>query len=329
MHRAGELRMSEIDRALDAYRRQADAFRWELPDGFNFGRDVIDRRAREADGPALLWRGAGGAERRLRYSDVARASNRMARLARSLGVRPGDPVLVMLPRVPEWQQAMVGLLKAGALVIPSSTLLRPKDIVYRAQHSGAVAVIAGPESTAAVDAAHLIDRLERLARSGAPVKGLNPAQWQALRYLARANRFSRTPAALADYLGSTRGTVSQTLIALEEKGFVARAASGRDRRSVELALTAKGAAALAEDPLLTLADDIAAATGGRAEALAEALRAVLRAAVARNGGRAFGVCRTCRHFKAGHLGAPHLCTLLDEPLGEEDIRAICLEQEDV
>ena len=60
-------------------------------------------------------------------------------------------------------------------------------------------------SSVALEAAHLIDRLERLARLGDAPGGINPAQWKALRYLARANRFSRTPAALADYLASTRG----------------------------------------------------------------------------------------------------------------------------
>jgi acetyl-CoA synthetase/medium-chain acyl-CoA synthetase len=153
MQRPEEERMSELASALAAWRRQADAFRWELPDSFNFGRDVVDRRAREADGPALLWRDAAGAERRLRWSDASGGSNQAAHLARALGVRPGDPVIVMLPRVPEWHLVLVGLLKAGALVIPSSTQLRPKDLLYRAQHSGAVAIVAGPESQAAVDAA--------------------------------------------------------------------------------------------------------------------------------------------------------------------------------
>lgn len=70
---------------------------------------------------------------------------------------------------------------------------------------------------AALEAAHLIDRLDRLARNGEVSGDLNPAQWEALRFVSRANRFSRTPAALAEYLGSTRGTVSQTLIALEKR----------------------------------------------------------------------------------------------------------------
>jgi DNA-binding MarR family transcriptional regulator len=182
----------------------------------------------------------------------------------------------------------------------------------------------------AIEAAHLIDRLDRLTRSGANIEGLNPAQWEALRYLARANRFSRTPAALAGYLGSTRGTVSQTLIALEQKGFIGRTQSARDKRSIDLELTPQGEAALKDDPLLALARDLAAGAGGDLGTLVEALRAVLHRAVARNDGKAFGACHTCRHFQHGVAAAaraPHRCGLLDEPLSESDSRAICVEQE--
>jgi DNA-binding MarR family transcriptional regulator len=185
-------------------------------------------------------------------------------------------------------------------------------------------------SPEALEAAHLIDRLERLARSGEQSAGLNPAQWEALRYLARANRFSRTPAALADYLASTRGTVSQTLIALEQKGLVARKRSARDKRSIELPLTARGEAMLKNDPLLAIARDIDAAAGPRAEDLVARLRALLRTTIARNGGRVFGVCSTCRYFRAGvrpRAASPHHCALLDEPLSDADSRAICVEQE--
>lgn len=183
---------------------------------------------------------------------------------------------------------------------------------------------------AAIEAAHLIDRLDRLTRSGANIEGLNPAQWEALRYLARANRFSRTPAALADYLGSTRGTVSQTLIALEQKGFVERTQSARDKRSIDLELTPQGETALKGDPLLTLARDLGASAGQDISNLVDTLRAVLSRAVARNDGKAFGACHTCRHFQR-NVGASsralHRCGLLDEPLSESDSRAICVEQE--
>lgn len=186
-------------------------------------------------------------------------------------------------------------------------------------------------SKPALEAAQLIDRIERLARSGVPVHGLNPAQWEALRYLARANRFSRTPAGLAAYLGSTRGTVSQTLIALEEKGFIVRKASKKDRRSVDLDLTAKGLDALAEDPLLAIAGDIENAAGAQVSAVADVLKRALRSTIRRNGGRPFGVCRTCRHFSERSDRSPErggFCKLLNEPLSEADSENICLEQED-
>ena len=66
-----------------------------------------------------------------------------------------------------------------------------------------------------------LERLTRLMRAGEHEGGLNPAQWEALRYLSRANRFSNSPIALTRFLGSTKGTISQTIKALERKGFIA------------------------------------------------------------------------------------------------------------
>jgi acyl-coenzyme A synthetase/AMP-(fatty) acid ligase len=142
----------QLGRTLDDYRRARDAFRSDPPERFNFGRDVVDRLAADPERPALLWRDAKGSERRLRFADVRAASNQLAHLVRDLGISPGQPVMVMLPRVPEWHIALTGLLKAELLVIPNSTLLRPADVAYRANHSGAVAVIATAEVAPAVDA---------------------------------------------------------------------------------------------------------------------------------------------------------------------------------
>ena len=184
-----------------------------------------------------------------------------------------------------------------------------------------------PISQDAIEAAHLIDRLERLTRSGD--SDLNPAQWEALRFLSRANRFSRTPAALADYLTSTRGTVSQTLIALEQKGYVERRPSVRDGRSIDVFLTDNGSTALKQDPLILLARDVEWSAGKQITEFVELLRASLKAAIDRNNGKAFGVCHTCRHFQRDGIGTaktPHRCALLDEPLSHADSLAICSEQ---
>jgi len=144
--------MSEVGSGLERYRQLCEEFRLDVPQHFNFGRDVVDAFAVEPDRPALWWRNAAGRERRLSFDDVRRASNRVARWLADLGVRSGDAVILMLPRVPEWHIVSVGALKAGALLIPSSTLLRPKDVLYRATHSGAVAIVAWGDARAACDA---------------------------------------------------------------------------------------------------------------------------------------------------------------------------------
>ena len=89
-------------------------------------------------------------------------------------------------------------------------------------------------------AAELLDRIGRIVHGLQFSQGLNPAQWEALRFLARANRYSRSPTALAEYLGTTKGTTSQTLIALESKGAIKRSRRACDRRSVELEITRFG-----------------------------------------------------------------------------------------
>lgn len=182
-------------------------------------------------------------------------------------------------------------------------------------------------SSAGVRGAQLIERLGRLVRAEVQAGELNPVQWEVLRYLARANRFSRTPAAVAEYLGSTRGTTSQTIIALEAKGYVTRQASSRDGRSVELRLTRSGQRVLTKDALSNLAEEIAAI--GDAPYLVQLLEETLGRALARRGGRPFGVCGSCVHFQrdvAPNEKAPHRCGLLAEALDDKDAELICLEQ---
>jgi len=127
-------------------------FRWDVPEHFNFAVDVVDRLGADRSRVALYWEDEAGREARYTFWDVSVQSARFANALRGLGVDPGDPVMVMLPRVPEWFVAILGALKAGALVIPCTASLRAKDIRYRAQHSGARAIVAAPPSVAEVDA---------------------------------------------------------------------------------------------------------------------------------------------------------------------------------
>ncbi|HXQ23786.1 MAG TPA: acyl--CoA ligase [Candidatus Acidoferrales bacterium] len=132
----------------DLYRK----FRWQVPEHFNFAVDVIDQLARDRSRIALLWEDDAGNEARFTFADISAQSSRFANALRGLGIRAGDPVMIMLPRAPEWFMAFLGALKAGALVIPCTASLRAKDIRYRAQHSGARAIVTAPESVPEVEA---------------------------------------------------------------------------------------------------------------------------------------------------------------------------------
>lgn len=174
---------------------------------------------------------------------------------------------------------------------------------------------------------YLIERVARLVTSDAHAAGLQPVQWEVIRYLDRANRFSRTPAAVAAYLGLTKGTVSQSLIALESKGYLRKVTSVKDRRSKRLELTAKAKKILNTDPLRDRENTIAALSSSAQQALQESLSALLVAELRKRDRKPFGLCKNCVYFSSNDAnGQPHRCKLLDEPLSNNDSLSICFEQ---
>lgn len=174
----------------------------------------------------------------------------------------------------------------------------------------------------------LIERLARIVAGAGHSNAMKPAQWDALRYVSRANRFSRTPGALTAYLGVTKGTVSQTLMSLERAGLVSKTVDAADRRSVKLELTDAGRDRLRRDEIARVQAMVDAMPELDRLRLDDALRQLLKTRLELEGGRAFGLCRTCRHFAADARGpAKHHCRLLDEPLADAEADEICYEQE--
>ena len=136
--------------SMQHYRQMVRDFRLELPAHFNFGRDVVDRQAECNDKPALIWCNEVGEERTFSFSDIGRQSNQLANLLTRQGLRKGDRILILLPRLPEWQISMVACLKIGAIPIPGIEMLTPKDIEYRVSDSGATGVITTTRNTGKV-----------------------------------------------------------------------------------------------------------------------------------------------------------------------------------
>src|SRR5256712_12380036 len=94
------------------------------------------------------------------------------------------------------------------------------------------------------ETAELLLLVGRLVQGEGYDAELSPAQWMARRFFARANSFSRTPSAVAEFQATTRGTASQAIKALEAGGDMLRQRSKADRRSVSLRLTNKSNKAL-------------------------------------------------------------------------------------
>jgi acyl-coenzyme A synthetase/AMP-(fatty) acid ligase len=122
-------------------------FAWDVPATFNFGADVVDRWAADPARLALVWCDDEGHEERYTFAQMSALSNRCANALREAGVRRGDRVIVMLPRIPQWQIAMVGCLKLGAIPIPSIDMLTEGDVAYRVEHADAAAAITTAANT--------------------------------------------------------------------------------------------------------------------------------------------------------------------------------------
>jgi acyl-coenzyme A synthetase/AMP-(fatty) acid ligase len=126
-------------------------FRLEVPERFNFARQVVGRWAEDPAKLAMHWLSASGAERLITFREFAERSDRFAELLQRHGVTPGDRVMVQLPRVPEWWEVLLGCLKAGAVAVPGTVLLTPKDIRYRTTLAEGVAYVCDAENAGKVD----------------------------------------------------------------------------------------------------------------------------------------------------------------------------------
>jgi acetyl-CoA synthetase len=143
---------------LEEYEAERAAFRVEVPERFNAVVDIIERWADEApDDLALVsLDGTGGTVAEQTVADLALEGRSAARALSDLGVGKGDPVFIMLPRVPAWYSAVLGTIRLGAVPMPGTNQLTSRDIAYRLRSADAVAAItdrSGAEKIDAIDEA--------------------------------------------------------------------------------------------------------------------------------------------------------------------------------
>ncbi len=126
----------------EAYRN----FKWEVPEYYNFAWDVVDKWAEDRTKLALVSVDSEGKNARYHsFWDLKIMSNKFAHILKELGIKRGERLFVMLPRVPEWYFVVLGCMKAGVIFMPTPTLSMPKDIEYRINQAEAVVAVTSAE----------------------------------------------------------------------------------------------------------------------------------------------------------------------------------------
>ena len=123
-------------------------------DKFNFAFDLVDALAdKDPEKLAMLHISKDHTERRFTFKDMKRASAQCANYFKSLGIKKGDRVMLVLKRHYQFWFAMLGLNKLGAIAIPATNQLQEHDFEYRFNSAGVSAILC----TADGDTAHQVD----------------------------------------------------------------------------------------------------------------------------------------------------------------------------
>ncbi len=158
----------------------------------------------------------------------------------------------------------------------------------------------------------------RMLRQSASMHGVQTIHAEILEYLSRCNKYSNTAQALSEYLGITKGSISQSLKTMEKNGVIAREKRPDDKRYIKIFLTDKGAKLLRDllhdIPMMPKLDEMTE----------DGLQHTLRQWQYENNLRSFGLCRTCK-FNENGKGNKFRCGLTEEALTVSDTKKICRE----
>lgn len=194
------------------------AFRWNVPETFNFARDVVDVLARDGERVGLIFIGSSGHRRDYTFAEIADLSQRYAAALQSTGFSHGDRAIVALPKIAKWLFVMLAIDRLGGVAIPCAEQLRSRDLLYRANHSEADTIVVHrsnrPEAEALREQAAT---LERYLLIGEEAPG-----WTRFDTLAeRSKPFAGTPTAAADwaFIVYTSGTTKEPKGVIHDRAY--------------------------------------------------------------------------------------------------------------
>jgi acetyl-CoA synthetase len=163
-------------------------FKWDIPDFYNFGFDVVDKWAEDRTKLSLVsLHGDGSKSNYHTFYDLKVLSDKFANVLLGLGIKKGDRVLVMLESIPEWYVTMIAMFKLGVVPMPGTVLLTSKDIKYRINRAEA--------NMAITDVAH-VGRVERIASECPTLKHKMVVDGPVLEWLNFKDEMKKVPAEL-------------------------------------------------------------------------------------------------------------------------------------
>lgn len=169
-----------------------------------------------------------------------------------------------------------------------------------------------------------LERLTSLYRSqirqAASNEGIQPVHVEILQYLSICNRYSNTAQALSEYLGQTKGSISQSLKLLEKDGFIERRGCTKDKRITRLYLTPK-----AKESAKRIGKSLMPNLSEAKEAN-DVVKSLLMDWQLKNDHKGFGQCQSCR-FNRSLENGKFQCGLTGESLTKTEIRQLCREHE--
>ncbi len=141
---------SQFVRTLEDENGCLKAINFKNEDKFNFAFDCVDAIANNTpDKLAMLHIDKYKNERRFTFNDMKRRSNQTANYFKSLGIKKGDRVMLVLKRHYQFWFSMLALHKLGAIAIPATNQLLAHDFEYRFNSAGVSAIVATADGSVA------------------------------------------------------------------------------------------------------------------------------------------------------------------------------------
>jgi acetyl-CoA synthetase len=134
------------------YRQAKAGFTWPRPREFNWATDYFDSLAERCSNPALIYTDDSGLVEQITFQRLRERSSKVANFLRSLDLKKGDRVLLMMQNCIELFECFLGSMKAGCVIVPASTLLTPDDISDRVVRGSIKCIVAAVEFAEKVEA---------------------------------------------------------------------------------------------------------------------------------------------------------------------------------